>query len=87
MKVEFLKDGNYNWKNYKKGDIIEMSENDIKAYLACKVVKLAIITVKKETSYEKLSYRKLQQLCKKNNIPAVGTKDDLIDSLNKKEVV
>lgn len=85
MKVLFLKDGIYRGKNYKKNSVIEMSEIDVKAYLECRVVKFYIPVKKKSIKdFSKMSYRDLQDLCKSKNIPAIGSKEKLISSLNGK---
>jgi hypothetical protein len=82
MQVIFLKEAYYRNKKYKKNDIIDISEIDVKAYLECKVVKLYVAIKKKlQKPLNELSYRELQAKCKNKRIPAVGTKEDLIISL------
>lgn len=81
VKVEFLKDSCYRWKYYKKGSIINMSKMDVNAYIECKVVKMIIPVKKKPKTLEDMSYREIQQQCKKNRIQAVGPRENLIASL------
>lgn len=83
MKVRFLKSGYYRNKKYEKDTIINMSELDVKAYLECKVVKQEIPNKKKNKviDYNKMSYKEIQQICKKKGLQAVGKKEELIESL------
>lgn len=102
-RVIFLKDGFYNNKRYNKDDVINMSVSDIDIYEQCKVVKRYVSKNKNQLknkqsntndknnlNYKDMNYKDLQKLCSKLNIRAVGTKEELINSLeniNKKITV
>lgn len=83
-RVKFLKNRFYRGKEYKTGDIINMLSSDLQAYVDCKVIKVLGPDKSKniKNDYSKLSYKKLQKICKNKNISAVGTRDKLITSLN-----
>ena len=81
IKVEFLKERYYRNKQYFPGDIVEMCESEIDMYLELKVVKYSFDNNEKTIDLENMPYRELQQLCKNKNIRAVGTREELIDSL------
>jgi hypothetical protein len=80
-KVIFIKNGFYRGKQYKKDDVIDMSLSELDSYESFKVVKRHYETNKQNNDFSKLSYNKLRELCKKNNLPAVGKKEELIQSL------
>lgn len=77
MLVEFMKIRFYNGQFRNKGDVVEMPADKFKIYSNFKVVK----PYYKKKDLKDLSYKQLQGLCKKNNLPAVGAKDELIKSL------
>jgi len=83
--VEFTKERYYKGKLYKIGDVITMDQSDATAYLNKNAVKYHIKTAKK-IPLEKKSYKELQDICKNNNLPAVGKKEDLITSLTEKGI-
>lgn len=83
--VEFIKKRYYKGKLYKMGDIVEMDQIDATAYLNQNAVKYYIKTATK-VPLKKKSYKELQDICKNNNLPAVGKKEDLITSLNEKGI-
>lgn len=84
IRVKFLKNRFYRGKNYKPGDIVKILSNDLQAYIDCGVVKVlgADKGKNKKVDYNKLTYKELQRYCKNKNIPAVGTRESLIASLN-----
>lgn len=87
MKVQFLKNGCYRGIYYQKDSTIDMSELDVKSYIDCRVVKIAIPVKEKHQNsikFENMAYRDLQKLCKEKGIIAVGKKEDLIELLNSK---
>lgn len=84
MKVKFLKNGCYRGIYYQKDSTIDMSELDVKSYIDCRVVKIAIpVNEKHQNSikFENMSYRDLQKLCKEKGIIALGKKEELIKLL------
>lgn len=81
MKVEFLKNGIYRGIPYKKGNIINMSEIDVKAFIDCKMVELYKPPAKNK-DINSMSYKDLQKYCKKKGLPAVGSKAELLKALN-----
>jgi CxxC motif-containing protein len=84
VKVKFLKGNHfYRGNQYKKDDVIEISEIDVKAFLECKVVEI-YIEKKKKKDINEMTYRELQKECKEKNLQAVGKKNDLIASLIEK---
>lgn len=78
--VEFTKKRFYEGKEYNKGDIIKMNAKDSKAYFNSNSIKYYIPS-KNKLDFEGMTYKQLQLLCKKHNIPAVGKKEELINSL------
>lgn len=83
-KVEFLKERYYQGKKRKKGDIVDMPLDDAKIYMNYKAVKFNV--QKRKTSIGQMTYKALQALAKKNNLPAVGKRDELILALRAKGV-
>ena len=83
--VEFIKERYYKGKLYKIGNIVEMDQIDATAYLNQNAVKYHIKTTTK-VPLKKKSYKELQEICKNNNLPAVGKREDLITSLNEKGI-
>lgn len=84
MKVKFLKGNHfYRGNQYKKDDVIEISEIDVKAFLECKVVEI-YIEKKEKKDINEMTYKELQKKCKEKNLQAVGKKNDLIASLIEK---
>lgn len=83
--VEFLKERYYKGKLYKIGDVVKMDQSDATVYLNQNAVKYHVKTATK-VPLEKKSYKELQDICKNNNLPAVGKKEDLITSLNEKGI-
>lgn len=57
-----------------------MHQSDATAYLNQNAVKYHVKTAEK-IPLEKKSYKELQEICKNNNLPAVGKREDLITSL------
>lgn len=90
VKFKFLKERIYNNKKYLEGEIVEMPYSSAKVYLnfnAGKIVHGDKIPVKKDRIYyNNLSYKEIQSLCKKNNISAVGKKNEMIEALLKEGV-
>jgi hypothetical protein len=97
MKVEFLKEGRYNNKLYKPGDICNMTNYDTKIYEEFKTVRKYFGTKKpgenvnekakqNNSEFDSLNYKDLQNLCKEKNLPCTGKKDELIESLKNVEV-
>lgn len=84
LKVEFLKERFYNGKKHKKGDVINMTLADAKIYMNFKAVKFHV--AKRKTSLGNLTYKSLQELAKKYNLPAVGKRETLIKALREKGV-
>lgn len=82
--VEFLKDRHYNGKLYKKGEVAKMPLADAKIYMNFKAVKFNV--AKRKTSLGNQTYKSLQALAKKYNLPAVGKREELIEALRKKGV-
>jgi hypothetical protein len=97
MKVEFLKEGRYNNKLYKPGDICNMTNYDTEIYEEFKTVRKYFGTKKpgenvnekakqNNSEFDSLNYKDLQNLCKEKNIPCTGKKEELIESLKNVEV-
>ena len=89
VKFKFLKERIYNNKKYLEGEIVEMPYSSAKVYLNFKAGKIVHedIPVKKDKNYyNTLSYKEIQSLCKKNNITAVGKKNEMIEALLKEGV-
>lgn len=82
--VEFLKDRYYHGKLYKKGEVIKMTLADAKIYMNFKAVKFHV--AKRKTSLGNQTYKSLQSLAKKYELPAVGKREDLIKALRTKGV-
>jgi len=80
VKVRFLKKKYYNGKYHEIGDIVLMEKKDVKAYLEVFAIEYYIESSKKKL--EEMTYNEIRNLCKKNNIAAVGKREDLINSLN-----
>lgn len=83
VRVEFLKQRWYRGVEYNAGDVAEIYNHEVQAYLDCKVVKVLGPDKNKKIiiDYEKLNYKRLQLICKQRNIQAVGKRNDLIASL------
>lgn len=89
INVCFLKDGIYRGIKYKKDETIKMSQLDLKSYIDCKVVKIAIPVKEKHQNsikFENMAYRDLQKLCKEKGIIAVGKKEELIKLLKEQDL-
>jgi hypothetical protein len=82
-KIEFIKERYYKGKKYKPGDILIISMQDAKIYINAKAAKY-YKKPPKTRKIEDLSYKDLQDLCKKNNLKAVGSKEELILSLKER---
>ena len=82
--VEFLRERYFNGKLYKKGDVVNMSLANAKIYMNFKAVKFHV--KERKISLGQQTYKSLQNLAKKYNLPAVGKRDDLIKSLRAKGV-
>lgn len=80
VKVRFLKKKYYNGKYHDIGEIVLMEKKDVPAYLEVFAIEYYIESSKKKI--DEMTYKELQNLCKKNNIAAVGKKEELINSLN-----
>lgn len=90
MKVVFLKDGFYRGTKA-KGEICEMSRNDIDVYEEFRAVQKYFgkkdigeniyEDEKKDKSLEDLTLQELKELCLKNELPTKGTKKDLLEQL------
>lgn len=83
-KVEFIKDRYYKGKKVKKGDILVMSMQDAKTYINFNAAKLYVS--KKKKPLAQMTYKELQELAKKNDLPAVGKREDLLKALRAKKV-
>jgi hypothetical protein len=86
MKVEFIKDRLYKGKQYKIGDIVDMTLNDFKIYNNFKAVKKYFTPVKKKTDLENIqsgnyNFRVLQGMCKQYGLNAAGSTKELKDRL------
>lgn len=84
MQVEFIKKRFYNGKEYDIGDIVEMNPTDYKIYEKYKAVKYHI-SIQKPKEIKDLSYKELQGLCKKYDLPAAGAKEKLIELIENYE--
>jgi hypothetical protein len=86
MKAIFLKESTYKGKKYNKYDIVDMSLKDFNAYKKLYIVDYAIrYNINRKEDYNNMSYRDLQKICKNKNLYAVGTKEDLIKTLESQE--
>ncbi|MGD8779114.1 MAG: SAP domain-containing protein [Ignavibacteria bacterium] len=83
--VEFIKERYYKGKLCKIGDVVKMDQSDATVYLNQNAVKYHVKTAKK-IPLKKKSYKELQEICKNNNLPAVGKREDLINYLNEKGI-
>jgi hypothetical protein len=82
VKVKFKESRFYNGKQYKEGDIVEMTEGAAKIYINFQAANYYIESTKK-LNLQGMPYKLLQNLCKKYGIPAVGKKEELVASLTK----
>jgi len=83
-KIEFLKERYYKGKKVKKGDILIIPMQDAKAYINFNAAKLYVS--KKKILLGQRTYKELQELAKKNGLPAVGKREDLLRALRAKDV-
>lgn len=82
--VEFLKDRIYEGKHFYIGDIVKMNIIHAKAYFNSNSIKYYIAPKNNILNLENKSYKELQSLCKKYDIPAIGKREELISQLMKK---
>lgn len=84
-KIEFIKERFYRGKKYNIGDILSMPLNVAKTYINARAAKYYKKPLKK-LKPEEMPYKKLQELCKRHNLKAVGSKQELIDQLKEKGI-
>lgn len=72
----------YKGKEYQKGDIVRMTQRDFFSYKEFGIVNFCYDDGENnKKKLNEMSYRELQKECKRKNIIAVGTKQELISNL------
>lgn len=84
-KVEFVKERFYKNKRHSIGSIVAMNMEDSKIYINAGAVKYYKKPPRSKNP-EDMGYKQLQLLCKKNNLKAVGSKEELIVQLKEKGI-
>ena len=78
--VIFIKQSFYKGKKKNIGDVLTMGHPYIKTYLENKVVKYHYPEF--DNNLDNKTYKELQELSKKYNLPAVGKREHLVKALN-----
>lgn len=84
-KVEFVKERFFKGKKYSPGDVITMNMVEAKVYINAMAAKYYKKPPKTKDP-EKMGYKQLQMYCKKYELKAVGSKEELISQLKEKGV-
>jgi len=87
MKVKFLKRRFFKNRYYEIGETVKIDDPILlRTFLGHKVVEYVLSNNQEKTiDFNKMTYRQLQNECKKRKLPAVGKREDMIHSLIEKQ--